>query len=777
MKTQLLKFTLLLIFPFCAYTNNNNNKEDQPLKPTTSAKLDEKTFKSNFEQATQHLYDKQYEGALHEFYELEKMRPDNKNISFLIGYTLLQSKKDVLKAIEYLEKSKDGRTKSYVEGNYKEENAPVEVLKYLGDAHHLVYNFKDANGYYKDFLKELKIKASDQRAEIRRLMGQCTFGIELVQNPVKMEKEILGDNINSEYEEYAPTVNADESVMIFTSKRPHGEAFDTTELYEDIFISIKKDDEWQKPQILSKAIHSDDHEASKFLSADGQTLLMYKYDDEGKGDIFISQLAGEQWSEPMRYSPKINSTFWEGHASITPDNQFIFFSSDRPGGYGGKDLYYCKKLPNGDWGTAKNCGPTINTNQDEDAPYIHPDGITLYFSSQGHNSIGGYDIFKTTRFGGEIWSTPNNVGYPINTTGNDIFYYPSVDGKRAYYSSHNEIRKDDHDIYVIHFEDKDPNLLTIFKGFIKTETDEIPENVTVSVEEANTGELVGRYKPNSRTGKYLIVLNSGHRYKVSYEHEDEVFDEDTIYLPMETSSVKLEKEILLTDKVIDVSSQLIVQGLVKDNSSNEEIEGVMMEVFSSAGESIYKSDESLTGEIKFKLTKESLIDKAASLVISKKGYLAKTIPFKKEYLTENKLDLNKHEDLKLHKIQVGHDLGKILGLKPIYFALGRASLKDDAKDELDIVVDVLKNNASIVIELASHTDSRGNDQSNLSLSKARAKSAHDYLIAKGVNENQITSKGYGETRLLNKCSNGVQCSEDEHTANRRVEFNIVKLEQ
>ena len=196
--------------------------------------------------------------------------------------------------------------------------------------------------------------------------------------------------------------------------------------YEDVFISYKEEEGWSKPKNIGPVINSHGHDAAIGLSPDGQTLYLYRSDSVKWGNIFACRLNGEIWESPMKLKAPINSKNWEGSCSINADNNILFFVSNRPEGFGGKDIYMIRKLPNGEWAAPKNLGPTINTPEDEDAPFIHVDGQTLYFSSKGHKSMGGYDIFKTTYNEGG-WSTPTNIGYPINTAEDDRFFVLSPD--------------------------------------------------------------------------------------------------------------------------------------------------------------------------------------------------------------------------------------------------------------------------------------------------------------------------------------------------------------
>ena len=231
----------------------------------------------------------------------------------------------------------------------------------------------------------------------------------------------------------------------------------------------------------------------------------------------MSTLKGNVWGETVDLGPNINTKYWEGSCSISADEQTLYFASERPGGSGGKDIYISKKMPDGSWGIAENLGPTINTPNNEDSPFIHPDGITLFFSSEGHNSIGGYDIMFSTNKDGK-WGNVSNIGYPINTTEDERFYVLTADGEHGYYSSDMKGGKGQQDIYSVtpgFFGEKPILALVVGTVFANDE----PVDAKINVTNAETGEKQGTYHSNSSSGKYLIALTPGKNYKVAIEVE------------------------------------------------------------------------------------------------------------------------------------------------------------------------------------------------------------------------------------------------------------------
>lgn len=455
---------------------------------------------------------------------------------FKIGYCYLKSPFDNEKAIPYLERATTKISVDYQEGDHKEIKAPAEAMRYLANAYHRNYEFDAAIEAYEHFKTLIVENETVALSDIDRQIEICRNAIELLKTPINMTVTNAGKAVNSPYADYAPVISADESMLIFTSRRKGSTGKKFTEdgkFYEDIYICEKQQDGlWSKPKNMGGTINTSDHEATIGLAADGQTLLIYKYDNsEGFGDIFVSKLIGERWTLPERLGSNVNTKAWEPHASISANGQMLFFTSNREGGYGGTDIYFARILPTGEWALAQNCGPVINTPYNEDAPYFHPDGKTLYFSSKGHSTMGGYDIFFSDLQEDGTWSKSENIGYPVSTTGDDVFFVPTADGKRAYYSSFKKDGFGDLDIYMIALPEQKEKKLTVYKGYVKDPFGNVPEDVLIDVYNNETGELTGKYKPNSVTGKYLFIFSEGGNYNITYKAKDHLFHSENLVVP------------------------------------------------------------------------------------------------------------------------------------------------------------------------------------------------------------------------------------------------------
>ena len=495
------------------------------------------------------ILEENYVQALKNFLEAYKVDSTNANINYKIGQCYLKIPDQKYKALPYLEKAVQSVRKNYAPDEPREKNAPVNAHYYLAMAYHLNYKFDDAINRFNTYSEFLSPKKQPD------LVKDVAYRIELAKNakefvsaPLDVKITNMGDSVNSPYAEYSPVISVDETMLIFTSRRGSMEKTADDLFYEDIYISFRRPDStWTTPVSISPNINTDaDHEAAIGLSADGQTLLVYK-DDNG-GDIYESHLQGDQWSPLEKVGKEnnsdINTSSWEPSASITADGKMLYFVSDRKGGFGGRDLYRAVKLPNGKWSKAKNLGPTVNTPYDEDAPFIHPDQKTLFFSSKGHKNMGGFDIFFTSFENDSAWTQPINMGYPINSPDDDIFYVTSADGKRAYYATTKPGGKGEKDLYVISFKKHvltDPIALVI-GDLIPGPGEPIPDNEIVATN-VESGEIVQISRARTRDGRFVISLKPGANYNLSYVVNGEEIKNETINVPSDIIYEEIERKI------------------------------------------------------------------------------------------------------------------------------------------------------------------------------------------------------------------------------------------
>lgn len=517
-----------------------------------------------FTKANNLMLNQNYQQAIKLLELADSLDPNNANIHFKLGICYLNSLNGKKKAETYLAKAVQKISLKYKDNTYKERNAPSIAWFYLGQAYHFNNKFDQAIEAFNKFREFTDLKDLNLASEINRQIEYCINGKMLSEAPVAMEVKNLGKNINSAFPEYAPVISADESVLIFTSRRNNttgGKIAEDGSFFEDIYISYNNNGEWSEPQSIGVNINTPGHEATIGLSVDGQQLFIYK-DDNGDGNIYFSKLEGDTWQVPVKLSDNVNSKSWESHATISSDGNTLYFTSDRKGGFGGRDIYFSRKLPNGEWGLPINMGPKINTPYDEEGPFIHPDNRTLFFSSKGHNSMGGFDVFISIKDENGNWSQAMNMGFPLNSSDDDVFYVLSADGKRAYYSSFKEDGYGEKDLYVASFIEFKEKPLALVKGTVKDAYGNVPKDVIITVTDNESGDIIGTYIPNSKTGNYLFILPPGANYNISYEAEGYLFKSENIDIPEDANYFQINKAIEL--EAIQIGSKIVLNNIFFD---------------------------------------------------------------------------------------------------------------------------------------------------------------------------------------------------------------------
>jgi len=391
---------------------------------------------------------------------------------------------------------------------------------YLALIKHRQKKFEESTLLLQTYKKIKPNKRLNNNVEVDFRIQQNKNAKIFMANPVEAFITNLGPAVNSEFPDYVPVLSLDESVLYFTSKRKNNtnDSVNANKtFFEDIYFSNYKDNSWQKAENLGSPINSKNNDACVALSPDGERMIVYRTsEDLISGDLYISRKGNNNtWQNPQKLPEIINSPYIESSACFSMDTSEIFFSSNRPGGYGGKDLYRIRKLPNQQWSQAYNLGPIINSPYDEDAPFLHPDGVSLYFSSKGHNSMGGYDVFLSLyEIETNDFSVPENLAYPINDINDDIFFVVSVDGKRGYYSSEKADSYGHTDIYKIdtRFKSKD---IVVQTGTVLL--DSLPHRAKLSVYEMPGNQMQGIYSSNTNSGQFVLALSPFKTYRVLIE--------------------------------------------------------------------------------------------------------------------------------------------------------------------------------------------------------------------------------------------------------------------
>lgn len=535
-------------------------------------------------------------------------------------------------------------------------------------------NYTDALIHITEFLNkegaspEMKKKAEDLSARIK-------FAQQLMASPVSFKPVNLGPSINSKFKDYLPALSADEQTLIFARTLPRDTTKEVTPVNsnEDFFISKSDADKWRWAKNIGEPINSPLNEGAQTLSPDGQLFIftgcenkVYGYGDKRKGfgscDLFYSYKQGAFWTDPKNLGQVVNSKNWDSQPTLSSDGRTLYFISNRTGGKGGMDIWMTRIGENGQWSVPKNMSE-LNTERDEMSPFVHPDNATFYFSSQGHYGLGKHDLFVARKNSEGIFTNPVNLGYPINTNGDEFGLVVTAKGTKAMYASGRDGGYGDWDIYSF---DLPPaavaGKVTYMKGKVFDATTKKPLSAKFELLELSTGKTIVESYSDEMTGEFLVCLPANNNYALNCSKNGYLFFSENFALT--------------------------------DNKSTE--------------------------------------------------------PFKK--------------DVPLSPIKSGE---KVV-LKNVFFETNKFDLKPESIVELNKLVDFLKSNPTLKIELSGHTDNVGDKKANQTLSENRAKAVYDYLIKSSIPADRLTFKGYGDTQPIddNKTEKG-------RANNRRSEFKIL----
>jgi hypothetical protein len=452
---------------------------------------------------------REYEQAFSYYNKLKDLHPENNVYGFRAGVCAI-----------YLGDAENAM--SLIKSAYEKDPTIPDMNFFLGRAYLL-------NGLYDDAALQFNLqlaKETDemQKPRLQQYLVNCQAAKEFASKPSNNKVLNAGRPLNSPGDEFAPILFNNDSTLIFTYKGPEstggktytfGKSDSAGVYHEDIFESMLTRSGWFAPQGLSTNLNSVRHDAGTALSPDGLILYIFRATSEDGGDIYMSRKAGNDWTSPVKLGGDINKPdSWEGSVTVTKDGHTIYFASDREGGFGGKDIYSATLIGDSAFGNVTNLGANVNTPLDDDAPYLGNNENTLYYASRGHNSMGGYDIFfSTLSSDGKSWELAQNMGAPVNSTADDIFYQPSKDGYSAVYSSNRAGGNGMMDLYF-----SSPGVpateLVVIRGMVTL--DDKPAAATVTVAYTNKNDIQGDYNTSADNGKYTINLPNGENYKLYF---------------------------------------------------------------------------------------------------------------------------------------------------------------------------------------------------------------------------------------------------------------------
>lgn len=575
----------------------------------------------------------------------------------------------------------------------QDPNYRFDLEYWIGKSYQFGLDFDRAMDFYNRYRDKLIKKPNYQGKdkidlkEVDRRILECKNGKEFLANPKPFAIVNIGREINSEYEDYAPVLNADETEIIFTTRRRDGNTYenvaDDNKPYEDIFSTVRNGETWKRAVNIGPNINTKFNDSNLSFSPDGKLLFVYK--DEGNGDIYFTERQKDgTWGELEALPGIINSSYRESSVSITADGELLYFASERPGGYGGSDIYVCSKDSKGEWSKVKNLGATINTEFDEDGPFIDYSQKTLYFSSQGRKGMGGFDIFKSNLLNADKneWSEPENMGYPINSPDDDIYFSGTKDGKHWYYSSVREDGMGYSDIYTIK-----------------------------PIEEVKKEPVVAKNpEPVKEEPKQPVVEPVKEQPKVEPKVE-----------PVKPTIVPVKYVIKVVDAETDapLDAKVRMQGL-KDNAPA----GMMTN----------------GNDYEFSISNKAAKDYRLS--VEREGYIFQNVTVRIEAASTTPKTIT--NTIRMRKLVVG----AVSILRNIYFDFDRATFKTEAYPELNKLEAMMKQNQNLMVEIAGHTDSYGTKEFNKGLSQRRAMAVKSFLTSKGIDPRRVKTVGYGEDKPL-----------------------------
>ena len=566
--------------------------------------FDKKNFKDNkkeFKEALDYLEEAdelvlpnpfpRYSQALPLYEKAYAFNPKSAHLNFQLGLCYLNTV-NKFKALDYFKASFD-----------LNPNKNPDIHFFIGRGYHLRSDWDNAIKHYEAHKKRLdNSKELALIMEVNKFIFECKSGKELVENPVRVWIDNMGKNVNSEYPDYGMIMTADASEIFFTSRRPSTTGGDKDvmidQYFEDVYTSNKRSaNNWIPATNVGDPINTKGHDAAVALSPDGSKMIVY-IDDKGDGNLYESKREGNEWSKPKKFNDEICSPYHEASAWYSSDAKRLFFVSERPlenrGDPKDRDIYVAFwNEDKEEWLDVKRLPDNINTKYNEDGVFLHPDGKSLYFSSKGHNSMGGYDVFKSVQQEDGSWSDPENIGFPVNTPDDDVFFVVAANGRDAYMTSYREGGIGDKDLYKVTFLGpvKEPILnsedillanssvpvranviepkvevtgsqLAILKGIVRDDKTKEPLKAQIELVDNETNEIIAEFSSDAKNGRYLVSLPGGKNYGIAVKAEGYLFHSENFDVTQDSDYKEVEKIIDL--KKVDVGQSIVLRNIFFD---------------------------------------------------------------------------------------------------------------------------------------------------------------------------------------------------------------------
>jgi outer membrane protein OmpA-like peptidoglycan-associated protein len=615
-------------------------------------------------------------------------------------------------------------------------DSAFDVYNYynLGLCFHVVQKYDSAVLNLKEFIRRMDPVNHADSVAMQDADWWIKFNLGCIveaAKPKNTEEPVPLGEINSKYNDFAPSETADGSTLYFTSDRPgtnKKEVIEKGGFSEDIFVAHRDSlGHFSSPAPLPPPLNSLDDEGSATVTADGQTLYMSlcrRPGGVGDCDLYESQLSGNQWATPQNLGQPLNSPAWDAEPSVTADGSTLYFSSTRPGSIeGSEDIYVAYRNTDGSWTPPKNLGEPVNTRFNDRSPFISADGKTLYFSSNGHPGFGNHDLFMTRKLSDGTWCVPVNLGRPINAYGDDVFLTIPASGDKIIYSTQRADARASLHLYEAKLPlEFRPGPVTLIAGTVYDRVTHSAVAAEVDVNDLKTNQLVAVYHANKVTGKFYITLGTGKMYGITATASGYAPYSDHYTVPDTISYREVTHDLPLTPLPAEIA------GNVKNPNENKNPKGNL----------------NPNGNKKENRTPNG-----------NKNTSGNKNPNEKKNPSGN---LNPNGNIDTSGIE----------LHNVFFDFDKSTLRPESHSELDYWVALLKKNPKLKIEIDGHTDSVGTAAYNLKLSLERARAVQEYLVDHGINELRLLPKGFGATRP--KASNA---TEEGRQRNRRTEFRFI----
>lgn len=483
---------------------------------------DNKKANAQYDKAIKYWLQGKTAQAIKSFEKTLEIEPRFIEANFMLG-DIYADRRDIAKAKQ-----------CYLNGVLTDSSYYTKGWYWLANIEMSDTNYRLAKEYYSIFLR-LDTENIDLQPLAQKGIKEADFRQYAMANPVPFSPTNMGTMINTMFDEYLPALTADEQTIIITRKEPRkATTTANTPEEEDFYIATKDNDgKWTMAQRVDEPLNSNDNEGAQCISQDGRFIVFTICGEGGMGscDLYWSKRVGNRWSKPRNLGAAVNSRYWDSQPSFSIDGKTLYFTSNRPGGKGGKDIWKTTLNANGQWGKAINMGDSINTPQDETCPFIHYDDQTLYFASNGHIGMGGFDIFYSRKLNDTTWSMPTNIGYPINTSGEEMNLIVGAGGKMAIFSSDKLEGYGGQDLYSFElYQEAQPIATTYMKGTVFDEKSKQPLAADFRIIDLENENEVVSATADPVTGSFLISLPVNKNYALNVSMDGYLFHSENIEL-------------------------------------------------------------------------------------------------------------------------------------------------------------------------------------------------------------------------------------------------------